>query len=254
MNITETMTKMKDLRLSGMRRAFEDLRSNRSADSLSHDELVSHLVDAEWDDRYNRKISRLLEGAGFRYKASIEEIDYTKSRKLDRNTILALGRCDWIEKGDNIFITGATGAGKSYLACALGHHACMNRYKVRYLNCMKIFPQLKYARVDGSYFKEMKNLQKHDLLILDDFGLKPFDADTRLILLELLEDRYGSKSTIISSQIPVTLWFDIIGDKTIADAVCDRFIHNAERIDLQGEVSMRQVKKNNSGRNLPHAK
>lgn len=254
MNITETMMKMKELRLNGMRRVFEDLRSNRSADALSHDELVSHLVDAEWDDRYNRKISRLIEGASFRYKASIEEIEYAKPRNLDRNTVIALGRCDWVEKGDNICITGKTGSGKSYLACALGHRACMNRYKVRYLNCMKIFSQLKYARADGSYFREMKNLQKHDLLIFDDFGLKPFDADTRLMLLEILEDRYASKSTIIASQIPVSLWFDIIGDKTIADAICDRFIHNAERIDLQMDSSMRQVKKNNSGRNLPREK
>lgn len=250
MNVAETMTKMKELRLHGMRRAFEDLRSNRTADALSHDELVSHLVDAEWDDRFNRKISRLLIGAAFRYKASIEEIDYGKPRNLDKNTVIALGRCDWIEKGDNIFITGATGTGKSYLACALGHRACINRYRVRYLNCMKIFSQLKYAKADGSYFKEMKNLQKHDLLILDDFGLKPFDADTRLMLLELLEDRYASKSTIIASQIPVSLWFNIIGDKTIADAICDRFIHNADKINLEGDT-MRKVKTNNSGRNLP---
>ena len=253
MNISETMNKMKELRLHGMRRAFEDLRSGRAADSLSHDELVSHLVDAEWDERYNRKISRLLTSAAFRYKASIEEIDYARQRNIEKNTILAMGRCDWIEKGENIFITGATGTGKSYLACALGHRACMNRYRVRYLNCMKIFSQLKYAKADGSYFREMKHLQKNDLLILDDFGLKPFDADTRLMLLELLEDRYASKSTIIASQIPVSLWFDIIGDKTIADAICDRFIHNAEKINLQGDT-MRKVKKNNSGRNLPPGK
>jgi len=253
MNISETMNKMKELRLHGMRRAFEDLRSGRAADSLSHDELVSHLVDAEWDERYNRKISRLLTSASFRYKASIEEIDYARQRNIEKNTILAMGRCDWIEKGENIFITGATGTGKSYLACALGHRACMNRYRVRYLNCMKIFSQLKYAKADGSYFREMKHLQKNDLLILDDFGLKPFDADTRLMLLELLEDRYASKSTIIASQIPVSLWFDIIGDKTIADAICDRFIHNAEKINLQGDT-MRKVRKNNSGRNLPPGK
>lgn len=253
MNTSETMNKMKELRLHGMRRAFEDLRSGRAADSLSHDEMVSHLVDAEWDERYNRKISRLLTSAAFRYKASIEEIDYARQRNIEKNTILAMGRCDWIEKGENIFITGATGTGKSYLACALGHRACMNRYRVRYLNCMKIFSQLKYAKADGSYFREMKHLQKNDLLILDDFGLKPFDADTRLMLLELLEDRYASKSTIIASQIPVSLWFDIIGDKTIADAICDRFIHNAEKINLQGDT-MRKVKKNNSGRNLPPGK
>ena len=249
MNTSETKSKMKELRLHGMHRMFEDLMTQRMADSLSHEELVGHLVDAEWDERYNRKVSRLLSSAGFRYKASIEEIVYGKDRNIDKNTILSLGRCDWIEKGDNIFLTGPTGSGKSFLACALGHRACVNRYRVRYWNCMKLFPHLKYAKADGSYFKEMKQLLKQDLLILDDFGLKPFDQDSRLMLLELLEDRYGKKSTIIASQIPVALWFEIIGDKTIADAICDRFIHNAEKINLQGDT-MRQVK-NNSGRNLP---
>ncbi|MBU4270228.1 IS21-like element helper ATPase IstB [Candidatus Dependentiae bacterium] len=252
MNTSETITKMKELRLHGMHRMFEELRSSKNAASLSHDELVAHLIDAEWDDRYNRKISRLQAGAGFRYKACIEEIEYAKARNLDKNSILSLGRCDWITKGDNILITGATGTGKSFLACALGHRACMNRYKVRYLNCMKLFSHLKYAKADGSYFKEMTQLQKQDLLILDDFGLKPFDADSRLMLLELLEDRYGNKSTIIASQIPVSVWFDIIGDKTIADAICDRFIHNAEKIELKGDTM--RVKKNNSGRNLPPKK
>lgn len=253
MNSTETMTKMKDLRLHGMHRMFEELRSNRMADSLSHEELVGHLIDAEWDDRFNRKISRLIASAGFRYRAAIEEVEHSKSRNIDKNTILALSRCDWIEKGENILVTGATGTGKSFFACALGHHACLNNYKVRYLNCMKMFSYLKYAKADGTYFKEMKQLQKQDLLILDDFGLKPFDADSRLILLELLEDRYGNKSTIIASQIPVAVWFDVIGDKTIADAICDRFIHNADKIELKGG-SMRKLKKNNSGRNLPPEK
>lgn len=250
MNTTETITKMKDLRFHGMCRMYEDLRSNRSADSLSHEEYIAHLVDAEWDDRFNRKIVRLIKGSGFRQKACIEEIKCSKKRNIEKNTIIALGRCDWIEKGENILVTGATGTGKSFLACALGHQACLKKYKVRYVNCLKLFSQLKYAKADGSYFKEMKQLQNQDLLILDDFGLKLFDSDTRLMLLELLEDRYGKKSTIIASQIPIALWFDIIGEKTIADAICDRFIHNAERIEIDGD-SMRKLKKNNSGQNLP---
>ena len=250
MNTTETTTKMKDLRLHGMHRMFEELRATRMADSLSHEELVAHLIDAEWDDRYNRKISRLLAGAGFRIRASIEEVECSKGRNIEKNTLIALSRCDWIKKGENILVTGSTGTGKSFLSCALGHQSCVNGYRVRYLNCMKLFSHLKYAKADGSYFKEMKQLQKQDIVILDDFGIKPFDADSRLMLLELLEDRYGSRSTIITSQMPVALWFDIIGDKTIADAVCDRFIHNAIRIELKGD-SMRKVKKNNSGRNLP---
>lgn len=242
MNTTETINKMKELKLHGMYRMYEDLRSQSAADSLSHEEYIAHLVDAEWDDRFNRKISRLIKGAGLRYPAHMEEIKYSKSRNLEKNRMISLSRCDWIEKGSNILLTGATGTGKSFLACALGHQACLNRYKVRYVNCMKLFSQLKYAKADGTYFKEMKQLQRKDLIILDDFGLKPFDNDTRLMLLELLEDRYGKKSTIIASQIPVAVWFDIIGDKTIADAICDRFIHNAEKIQLKGG-SLRKTKK-----------
>ncbi|HQO04195.1 MAG TPA: IS21-like element helper ATPase IstB [Spirochaetota bacterium] len=253
MNTTETLTKMKGLRLHGMQRMFEELRATRMADSLSHEELVAHLIDAEWDERYNRKISRLTLGAKFRYRASIEEVVCSKTRNIEKNSLIALGRCDWIQKGENMLVTGATGTGKSFLACALGHQSCVNGYKVRYHNCMKLFSHLKYAKADGSYFREMKQLQSQDLVILDDFGIKPFDADSRLMLLELLEDRYGNKSTIISSQIPVAVWFDIIGDKTIADAVCDRFIHNAIRIELKGG-SMRKVKSNNSGQNLPPEK
>ncbi len=252
MNVTETMSKMKELRFHGMYSMYEELRTNSMADSLSHDELVGHLIDAEWDERYNRKINRLIYSAGFRYKAHIDEISFSENRNIEKNTVISLGRCNWIEKGENILLSGATGTGKSFIACALGHQACLKKMKVRYANCMKLFSQLKYAKADGTYFKEMKQIQKQDLLILDDFGLKPFDGETRLILLELLEDRYGNTSTIISSQIPVALWFDIIGDKTIADAICDRFIHNAEKIELKGG-SMRK-KKNNSGRNLPPEK
>jgi DNA replication protein DnaC len=249
MNTKETRSKMKEMRLHGMIRVHDELRTNRTIDDLSHDEILAHLIDAEWDERYNRKIDRLQKSALFRYRARLEEVEFSQGRNLTKNSLIALGRCDWIERGKNLLISGATGTGKSFIACALGRQACLSQLRVRYVNCMKLFSQLKYAKADGSYFKELKQLQKQDLLILDDFGLKTFDTESRLILLELLEDRYGNKSTMIASQIPVSMWFDVIGDKTIADAICDRFIHNAERIELKGG-SMRKLK-NNSGRNLP---
>jgi len=249
MNNSETTSKLKELKLNGMHRMYESLRESRNADSLSHEEFLSHLVDAEWDDRFNKKITRLIKNAGFRFKAHIEELTYEKSRKLNKNTVITLSRCDWIPRGNNLLMTGATGTGKSFLACALGLQACLHLYKVKYVNCMKLFTDLKLAKADGTYFKEIKQLQKVELLILDDFGLNHLDSESRLFLLEILEDRYGEKATVITSQFSVAHWFDIIGDKTIADAICDRFIHNAEKIELEGD-SMRK-KKNNSGRNLP---
>lgn len=164
--------------------------------------------------------------------------------------ILRFSTCDWIKKGESIIITGSTGAGKSFMACALGHKACIHRYRVGYYNCMKLFSHLKFCKADGTYFKEMDKIRKQDLVILDDFGLKVFDADSRLMMLELLEDRHGSRSIIIASQIPSDKWFDVIGDPTIADAICDRLLHTSHRIDIKGE-SMRKEKSKNSGRNLP---
>lgn len=250
MNTTETINKMKEMRLHGMVRAYNTLRETRTQEDLTLDEMIAHLTDTEWDERYNKKIERLQKTASFRFKAHIEDIEYSKDRKLNKNTVLKLSQCDWIRQGENLLITGATGTGKSFLACALGNRACMQKLKVKYTNCLKLFAHLKHAKVDGTYFKEMKNLQKHDLIILDDFGLNPFDSETRLMLLELFEDRYGEKSVLISTQVSIDVWFDIIGDPTIADAVCDRFIHNATKIDIKGPTMRKQVK-NNSGRNLP---
>jgi DNA replication protein DnaC len=233
-----------------MLRAFRESLAQRPGNALTADELIAFLVDAEWDERYNRTISRLIKNAGFRYRGSIEEIECSTVRNIDKNTLMRLASCEWIGKAENLVITGSTGVGKSYLACALGHAACVRKLKVRYVNCMKLFAHLKISRADGSFPREIKHLSKLDLVILDDFGLKQLDSDSRLFMLELLEDRYGVKSTIISSQVPVSKWFDIISEPTIADAICDRVVHNASTIHLKGDT-MRKKNVKNSGQNLP---
>jgi DNA replication protein DnaC len=253
MNNQATIEKMQDMRLHGMLRAFKELNSNGSGDSLTPDEMLAHLIEAEEDYRYNRKLDSLMKNAHFRYKASIVEVDFSPIRKINKNNFMRLSQCGWIEKGESIIIIGATGAGKSFIACALGHQACIHKYRVAYHNCLKLFSALKYAKADGTYFKEIKNIKKQELLILDDFGLKKMDTDSRLMLLEILEDRHGSKSTIISTQIPIKKWFDVIGDPTIADAICDRVIHSSHKIDIEGP-SMRKVNSKCSGQKLPPEK
>ncbi len=253
MNNQATIEKMNTMRLHGMVRAFQLTMETGIQNDFTPDEIIAHLIDAEWDERYNRKLSRLLKTAKFRYQASVEQIDFKASRNLNKNNILRFSQCDWIKKGESIIVTGATGVGKSFIASALGHQACLNGNRVFYFNSLKFFSMLKFAKADGSYFKEMSKIQKQDLIILDDFGLKPLDSDSRLIMLEIIEDRHGTKSTIITSQLPVKRWFDVIGDPTIADAICDRLVHSSHKIDLKGE-SMRKVKAKNSGRNLPPEK
>jgi DNA replication protein DnaC len=235
------MERMRMMRLHGMLRAFKESTETPGAEAATIDEMVCRMIDAEWDERYNKKLARLFKGASFRYRAHPEEIDYAPERKIDRNTLSRLFTCEWITKTENVIITGSTGTGKSYLSCALGHAACVKGLRVKYANMMKLFAQLKTARADGSYPREIRSLLRCDLLILDDFGLKPLDADSRLSLLEILEDRFGIHSTVLVSQIPSTKWFECIGEKTIADAICDRLVHNAHQIILHGD-SLRKKK------------
>lgn len=242
MNNQATIEKMKHMKFHGMARAFRTLMETGKGNDLTPDETVAFLIDAEWDDRYNRKLDRLLKTAKFRYKACFEQIAFYPSRNINKNNIMRLSTCDWIKKGVSIIITGATGTGKSYIACAFGRQACINGFKVLYFSCLKLFSILKYAKADGSYVTHMKKINKHDLIILDDFGMEPLDSQCRLILLEILEDRHGERSTIITSQLPVNKWHALIGDATIADAICDRLIHSSQKINLKGE-SMRIVQK-----------
>ncbi|MDD2426435.1 MAG: IS21-like element helper ATPase IstB [Eubacteriales bacterium] len=244
MNQTTTIQKLEELRMSGFIRAYRDIMETGRNKDFTTEEIISHLVQAEWDDRYNRRLKRLITRARFRYQASMEQIDYMAKRDLDKNQMLRLSSCSWITNKQNIIISGSTGLGKSFLASALGHQACMQGYKVFYRNCSKLFDELKIAKADGTYIKEIGKIEKHDLLILDDFALKPLDNNQRLILLEILEDRHGKRSTIITSQLPVSKWHDVIGDPTIADAILDRMVHSSHRIELVGD-SLRKKYKNN---------
>jgi DNA replication protein DnaC len=243
-NNQATLQKLEKMKLHGMARAFTNTMETGVKNQFTADELVSHLVDAEWDNRYNRKLSRLLKSARVRYKASFEEINFSLDRNIDKNQILRLSNCQWVESHQDCIITGPTGAGKSFIASALGHQACMYGFKVGYYPCSKMFSHLKLSRADGSYLKELNEIQKLDVMIIDDFGLETLDAKTRLTLLEILEDRHGRKSSVFVSQLPVNNWHEVIGDPTIADAICDRIIHNAHRIEMKGG-SLRKIYANN---------
>lgn len=246
-----TLEKMKKLRLWGLYRAFKTNLESGQIHQLTTDELISIMVDSELDDRQNRKIEHHIRKARFRYKGNIENINYDPERNLDKNVIMRYAECTFIEKHENLLITGSTGVGKSYIASALGHQACMLGYSVIYANTSKLLSRLKLSKADGSYMKELARIERQNLLILDDFGLQSLDAQARQALMEIIEDRHGNQSTIITSQLPVKQWYDIIGEQTIADAILDRIVHGANRIELRGEsLRRRAAEKNNYTNNL----
>lgn len=238
----QTIEKMKAMKLYGMARAMASAIDMGIKD-ITPDQFIAHLVDAEWDDRYNRRLDRLIKNAKFRYRASIDEIDFSLTRNLDKNMILRFSDCSFVKNKKNIIITGPTGVGKSCIMSALGNQACIYGYVTLYFNTQKLFSALKLSKADGSYISQVRKIEKADLLLLDDFGLEKLDSQSRLSLLEILEDRHGLSSTIITSQFPISAWHEIIGDPTIADAICDRMINSSYRIELGGESVRKKFKR-----------
>lgn len=238
--MNQSLEKMRQMHLTGMARAFQLTTESGKNEKFTSDEMITHLIDAEWDERYNRRLDRSIKEARFRYRASVEEIHFDEGR-VDKNQVLRLAGCDFIKRKENIILTGSTGIGKSFLASALGYQACSMGYRVLYQHATKLFGKMKLAKADGSYLKELARIERQHLLIIDDFGIQPLDAQSRNTLMEIIEDRHGKSSTVITSQVPVSLWHEIIGEQTIADAILDRIVHDSHRLDMKGE-SLRRKK------------
>jgi DNA replication protein DnaC len=235
---------MNRMKLNGMAAAFKESLQSTVAESMTADAFLSFLLAREWDYRSEAAIQRLIRTANFRYKAFIEDVNYNLNRGLDRNQMERLASLDFVRQGKNVFITGSAGTGKSYLATALGYQACKEGIRTIYANASKLLGLLKVAKTKGVLELELKKIERCALLILDDLFLVPLDAKERPILLDIIEDRHERKSIIITSQLPVENWYDAIGDATVADAILDRMVHTANRIELYGE-SIRKMKANN---------
>lgn len=235
-----TLELMQRMKLHGMASAFRESLSSTFAESMTPDNFVAWLLSNEWDYRVNATIERLIRQAGFRYKAFPEDIDYTLGRNLDRNQMERLATVDFVRNGQNLFLTGSSGTGKSFIATALGYQACRAGIKTMYASSAKLMGHLKLAKAKGTIEAELKKIERCQLLILDDLFLVPLDQKERAILLEIIEDRHNRKSIIITSQLPVASWYEAIGEPTVADAILDRIVHTAHQIELTGE-SVRKI-------------
>jgi DNA replication protein DnaC len=230
-----TFERLRDLGLNGMAKGFRDLAANPESSALDHAEWLGLLVDQEVTLRQQKRFEARARTAKLRHAASVEDADFRAARGLDRGLFLRLSSCDWIREHRHCLITGPCGIGKSWLACALGDKACRENLSVLDHRCHRLFAALALARGDGRYARLMRQLARVDLLILDDWGPEPLAAEQRRDLLEIVEDRYNSGSLIITSQVPIKRWYEIVGNPTLADAILDRVIHNAHRIELEGE-------------------
>jgi DNA replication protein DnaC len=235
MNTAQTLMQMQQLKLNGMYHAYQSQLGLSLNDQLDGHDLLEHLIQSELTHRGNEKTTMLLRTAKLRLSAAITQIECSPERNLTKQQLALLAEGNYLKGGQNILITGATGCGKSFIACALGHQACLQGYKTTYLNANRLIEKITLAKLDGSYLKMLNQLEKQQLVILDDFGLQPITQDVRLALLQLLEDRYEKRSMIITSQLPVSKWYEHINDPTLADAIMDRLSANSIRIELKGK-------------------
>jgi len=237
----ETVEKLYAMKLNGMADAFKEQLLQPDLYDLPFEERFTLLVDRQWTWKEERRMKRLLKNAKLKINGCIEDIDFKTPRGIDKSVILRLANGEWIKRTQNIIITGPTGVGKTYLACAIANRACRMGFSAFYIRVPRLFQELAIARGDGSYPKTMKKLLKTNVLVIDDLGLAPMSATERRDLLEVIEDRHGLASTIVATQLPITSWHENIRDPTIADAILDRLIHNAHKINLKGE-SMRKLR------------
>lgn len=241
MLLNPTTHKLQQLRLHAMAKAFKDQQDQPPITQLSFEDRLGLLVDIEVTARENRRLQTRLRNARLQQSACIEDIDYHSPRHLDKSLLSTLAQCHWVTTHHNILIVGPCGTGKTFLACALAHKACLKGHTVYYCRISRLLSELQLNKGDGQYNKKMSELAKTDVLILDDFGLSPLTEDHRRDLLELLDDRHDKRSTIITSQIPIKLWHETISNETLADAILDRLVHNAYRLEMSGE-SMRKIR------------
>jgi DNA replication protein DnaC len=240
MNTQQTVDQLKTLKLKGMAQAYQSLITTSVHEQLTLHQGLARLAEAEIQYRGHEKTQMNLRLSKLRYNAVLEQVHCSESRNLTKEQLIYFADCSFIERAENLLITGATGSGKSYLACAIGRQACSQGYKVLYLGMNRFLEKINQSKLDGTYVKNLNHIEKYHLIILDDFGLHPMESNTRLALLQILEDRYGKKSIIVTSQLPVQNWYEYINEPTLADAIMDRMSANAHKLNLKGDSLRKQ--------------